>query len=113
MCSQGKWAYQYWQVDENLVKHMESIVTLMKEIVQEELRMYQPHFRFLHDTNLTMWDPAHGEIQAEIHLPLPMATLTSLPDVTPLVEQYNDVVDNYVPSQDTVQYFYDNVSVKI
>ena len=56
-----------------------------------------------------MWDPQHGEVQAEIHLPVAMETLDSMPDVTPWVEQYNDVM-NSLPDEDTVQYFYDNVS---
>lgn len=107
---QGVWAYHYWQVEENLQKHLRSIVTLLKEIVQEELEVYTRHFRFLKDSHVTVWDPEHGEIQAEIRLPVAMETLDSMPDMTPLVEQYNDAVDNLVPDMDTVQYFYDNVS---
>ena len=60
---------------------------------------------------MTVWDPEHGEIQSELHLPVPMTSFNTLPDVTPIVQQYNDVVDHYVPSKDTVQYFYDNVSI--
>jgi len=105
---QGLWAYHYWQAEENLVKHMESIVELLKEIVEEELNIYTAHFRFLQDSHVTVWDPEHGEFQAQLRLPVAMETLDSMPDVTPIVEQYNDVMDNYVPDMDTVQYFYDN-----
>ena len=112
VCPQGLWAYHYWQVEENVKKHLRSIATLLKEIVQEELEMYTGHFRFLQDSHVTVWDPEHGEIQAEIRLPVAMETLDSMPDVTPLVEQYNDAVDNMSPNMDAVQYFYDNVSFK-
>ena len=60
-------------------------------------------------SRVSVWDPQHGEVQAEIHLPVAMETLDSMPDVTPWVEQYNDVM-NSLPDEDTVQYFYDNVS---
>jgi len=105
---QGVWAYNYWQVEENLKKHLISIAELLKEIVQEEVEMYTRHFSFLQKSQVTVWDPKQGEVQAELHLPVAMETLTSLPDVSPLVERYNDVVDTVVPSRDTVQYFYDN-----
>jgi len=105
---QGKWAYNYWQVAENMKKHLLSITELLKEIVQEEVEVYTRHFQFLQKSHVTVWDPEHGEIQAELHLPVAMETLTSVPDVTPLVERYNRVVDRVVPSKDTVQYFYDN-----
>merc|ERR1712048_924562 len=89
-------------------KHLMSIATLLKEIVQEEVALYTRHFRFLEKSHVTVWNPEHGEIQAELALPVAMDTLTSMPDVSPLVERYNDVVDTVVPSKDTVQYFYDN-----
>ena len=112
MCRvQGVWAYNYWQVEENLKKHLISIAELLKEIVQEEVEMYTRHFRFLQQSHVTVWDPAHGEVQAELALPVAMDTLTALPDVTPLLDRYNDVVDTVVPSKDTAQYFYDNVSI--
>ncbi|KAK7094147.1 hypothetical protein V1264_007812 [Littorina saxatilis] len=105
---QGAWAYKYWQVEENMKNHLHSIATLLKEIVQEEMEIYTRHFRFLQKSHVTVWDPEHGEIQVETQLPVAMETLDSMPDVTPLVEQYNDVVDTMVPDMDTVQYFYDN-----
>jgi len=105
---QGVWAYNYWQVEENLKKHLISIAELLKEIVQEEVEMYTRHFSFLQKSHVTVWEPQQGEVQAELHLPVAMETLTALPDVSPLVERYNHVVDTVVPSRDTVQYFYDN-----
>merc|ERR1719204_2118753 len=98
---QGVWAYKCWQVEENLKKHLISIAELLKEIVQEEVEMYTRHFSFLQKSHVTVWDPKQGEVQAELHLPVAMETLTSLPDVSPMVERYNHVVD-------TVQHFYDN-----
>ncbi|XP_076472801.1 uncharacterized protein LOC143302134 isoform X1 [Babylonia areolata] len=104
---QGVWAYNYWQMEENLEKHLHSIATLLKEIIEEELEIYARHFRFLQKSHVTVWDPEHGEIQAEIHLPVAMETLDSMPDMTPLVTKYNEVM-NSVPDMDTVQYFYDH-----
>ena len=106
---QGLWAYRYWQAEDNLKKHLHSIATLLKEIVQEELQVYTRHFTFLQKSRVSVWDPEHGEIQAEIHLPVAMETLDSMPDVSPLVDRYYDVMDS-MPDMDTVQYFYDNVS---
>jgi len=105
---QGMWAYKYWQKEQNIVEHLESIVQLLKEIVHEELALYTPHFRFLQDSHVTVWQPMKGEIQAELSLPVAMETLDSMPDVTPIVDGYNNAVDRYVPDMDTVQYFYDN-----
>ncbi|KAL8574772.1 hypothetical protein ACOMHN_035315 [Nucella lapillus] len=104
---EGVWARDYWQAEENLHKHLASIATLLEEIVEEELQEYTRHFRFLQKSHVTVWDPEHGEIQAEIHLPLSMETFDSVPDVTPLVTQYNNVMKK-VPDMDTVQYFYDH-----
>ncbi|KAL8597069.1 hypothetical protein ACOMHN_057558 [Nucella lapillus] len=103
---QGLWAYHYWEVEENLKKHLHSIATLLKEIVQEEMEIYTRHFRFLQQSHVTVWDPEHGEVQAETHLPVAMETLDSMPDVTPLVTQYQEVMKS-MPDMDTVQYFYD------
>ncbi|KAL8574776.1 hypothetical protein ACOMHN_035319 [Nucella lapillus] len=104
---EGVRARDYWQAEENLHKHLASIATLLEEIVEEELQEYTRHFRFLQKSHVTVWDPEHAEIQAEIHLPLAMETFDSVPDVTPLVTQYNNVMKK-VPDMDTVQYFYDH-----
>ena len=104
---EGVWAYKYWQVEDNLEKHLRSIATLLKEIIEEEMDIYTRHFRFLQRSHVTVWDPEHGEIQAEISLPVAMETLDSMPDVTPLIDQYNEVM-NSVPNMDTVEYFYNH-----
>jgi len=106
---QGVWAYHYWQQEENIVEHLENIAQLLKEIVEEEMAVYTAHFRFLQDSHVTVWQPMNGEIQAELRLPVAMENLHSMPDFTPIIQQYNDLADS-MDNMDmsAVNYFYDN-----
>jgi len=99
---QGVWAYNYWEVEENLRKHLLSIAELLEEIVQEEVELYLRRFDFLQKSHVTVWSPEQGEVQAELHLPVPMKTLTEMPNLTPLF------IDTVVPIHDNALYFYDN-----
>lgn len=115
MCPQGAWAYHYWQVEENMKKHLRSIVTLVKDIIADEMEVYASHFRFLRDSRVTVWNPDGGEVQVEVSLPVAMETLDSMPDVTPIVREYNNAistVNNYVPDRETIQDMYNNVSCR-
>ncbi|KAK7501815.1 hypothetical protein BaRGS_00006901, partial [Batillaria attramentaria] len=98
----------YQQVEENMKKHLHSIVNLIKEIIADEMEVYTAHFRFLKDSHVTVWDPEHGEVQVEVSLPVPMETLDSLPDVTPIIREYNNAVNTYVPDRETIQDLYNN-----
>ena len=96
-------------MEKNLKEHLKNIAILIKEIVLDELRPYTKS-DVLSDSRVTVWNPEHGEIQAEVRLPFAMESFTSLPEFTTLIDDYKDVVDAYVPDMDTLQDIYHNVS---
>ena len=106
---QARWAHQYWRTEESLKRHLVSAARLLEEIVREELALYAKHFRFLRDSRVTVWQPERGEVQAELHLPVAMETLTSAPDAAPLVAHYRHVAGRLARGKDAVTWMYEQV----
>ena len=94
---QGLWAYNYWQVERNVYRHSQNILDLIEEIIIDELSQYADEIERLYHP-ITVWDPEHGEIQAEFRLPVDVHRLDELPDMSPLAKQ----VTVYLPDQSTV-----------
>ncbi|XP_041357844.1 uncharacterized protein LOC121374798 [Gigantopelta aegis] len=100
---EGVWAYNYWQVEENTMKHLMNIMTLMKEIIQEEFEKYTPFLQIFKKSKVTVYDPEHGEIQMEMYLPIPLQSLDTAPNVLPhITRAYN----RYIPDGQTLQKYY-------
>ncbi|XP_046361600.2 uncharacterized protein LOC124138779 [Haliotis rufescens] len=104
---EGVWAYNYWQVEENLQKHLSSIYEIIKEMVEEEIQKYRQYLNFLEKSKVTVWDPEHGEIQMDVYLPIPLKSLDSLPEVDSYVDRVKNAVDRYTPDRETIKQYYD------
>ncbi len=105
------WAYNYWKVEENLKKHMESIYEMIKELVEEEFYNYREKLVFLEKSRITVWDPEHGEIQMELYLPVPLESLDTLPELdTSYLEKAKNTLKKYIPEKKTLQKYYERVS---
>ncbi|GFO07586.1 apolipophorin [Plakobranchus ocellatus] len=98
------WAYNYWQVEENIHKHTQSILKLIEEIVQDELKQYIEELERVYHP-ITVWDPEHGEIQAEFQLPVDVERLDQVPDVSRLTDQ----VAAYLPDAYTLSNVSENM----
>lgn len=103
------WAYNYWQVEENLQEHLSSIYEIIKEMVEEEIQKYRQYLNFLEKSKVTVWDPEHGEIQMDVYLPIPLKSLDSLPEVDAYVDRVKNAVDRYTPDRETIKQYYDKV----
>ncbi|XP_067679783.1 uncharacterized protein [Haliotis asinina] len=104
---EGLWAYNYWQVEENLQKHIHSIYEIIKEMVEEEIEKYTQYLNFLEKSKVTVWDPEHGEIQMDVYLPIPLKSLDSLPEMDAYVDRVRKTVDQYLPDRETIKQYYD------
>ena len=113
LCYQGRWAYNYWEVEQNVQKHMKSIFTMLVEMIQEELEHYESYLDILDRSRVIVMDPDHGEIQVEVYLPIPLSSLDTLPDVIPHLDRVRDSVNNYIPDRSTLQKYYEDVSIQI
>ena len=104
---------QLQYVKSSLSPYIEAVNRTLPTLVTDMLPLKKcftgAQWGFLENSQMTVWDPQHGEAQAQIRLPIVMETLNSIPDMTPLVNRYNDVMEA-MPDRDSVQYFYDNVS---
>ncbi|XP_012935328.2 uncharacterized protein LOC101854071 [Aplysia californica] len=101
---QGSWAYKYWNVEENLKKNLGRAMTLLREIVEEELKEMTTEVKALYQNPITVWMPEQGEIQAQLALPFDLQRLDQVPDVSPLVNKVEEIgqeVVTYLPDHST------------
>ncbi|XP_012938713.2 uncharacterized protein LOC101848113 [Aplysia californica] len=101
---QGTWAYKYWNVEENLKKNLASIMTLLREIVEDELKEFTIQTKSLYQNPITVWMPEQGEIQVQLPLPFTLRRLDQVPDLSPLVNKVEEIgqeVVSYLPDQGT------------
>ena len=97
-------------MEENIQEHLRSIFETLKDLIEDEVKQYRDQLVFLQKTRITVWDPAHGEIQAELYLPIPLESLKELPDVQPYVQQAQTSVNKYIPQRSTITRYYNTVS---
>ena len=67
----------------------------MEEIEKELNEIRATIIRF-EKSSVTVYDPAHGEIQMELHLPVPLKSLDTIPDVD--LVPYINKVKKYIPN---------------
>jgi len=77
------WAVKYWEPKKTLKENIEYIVKLFIEIVEEELNEMAAASRQVYQP-VTYYNPEQGEIQAQLPLPLDVASLQELPDMGPI-----------------------------
>ncbi|XP_071088621.1 uncharacterized protein [Haliotis cracherodii] len=99
---EGVWAYNYWQVEDNLKDHLQSIYETIKEMVEEELQKYKDSLLLI-KPDVTVWDPEHGEIQVELYLPIPAQSLDTLPEIQTYVQKAKTAISMYIPDNATYQ----------
>merc|ERR1711879_140409 len=109
---QGSWIYKYWNVEQSLKTNLDTIMTLVLDIIEDELKQYAAKSRDMSNP-ITVWAPERGDIQAEIHLPVEVKSLDEVPDVRPLVEKIEKFLEEvavYLPDQKTWENFKESVS---
>jgi hypothetical protein len=80
-------------------------MTLIKEIVEDELKELNSEYRTVYKNPITYWAPEQGEIQADLALPFELKDLQTAPDVTPVVSKVEKVANDvavYLPDQTTL-----------
>lgn len=92
-------AYKYWDVQEHSTSVAQFLMDWIREEVEKEISDIKATILNLKKTTLTVYDPEHGEIQAEIHLPIPVKSL----DVIPEVNVDFSRLQKYVPEMPTIQ----------
>ena len=97
---QSKNVYKYWEVKENTQMIVDAIVDWIKGEVEAEISDIKATLLNLKKSTVLVYDPKHGEIQAELHLPFPVKSLETLPavDVTSLLSKYH----SYSPSMPSI-----------
>ena len=102
---QGAWAYKYWDAELNVKENIEHIMTLLREIVADELKELSTEYRTVYKNPITYWNTEQGEIQADLALPFALKDLQTAPDVSPLVAKVEKVANDvavYLPDQTTL-----------
>ena len=79
---QGADAYKHWEVEENAKAMVDAVYDYMLEIVYDELDSLKNTVTHMQNTRVTVYDPAHGEIQMDTYLPVDVTTLRELPRVS-------------------------------
>ena len=87
-------AYKYWEVRENAVSVVDYVIEWIKSEIEKELSDIQATIVNLKRTSVTVYDPKHGEIQMDIHLPFPLRSLDAVPtiDMTPYVSKVQRLI---------------------
>jgi len=102
---QGAWAYKYWDAELNVKENINHIMTLLREIVEDELKELSTEYRTVYKNPITYWAPEQGEIQADLALPFALKDLQTAPDVSPIVAKVEKVANDvavYLPDQTTL-----------
>lgn len=79
--SQGRWAYNYWEVDEQLQQLAERLALRLRDELVSEIDAVL----HLDRNRITVWDPEHGRVAAQLYLPLEWPRFDALPNVNKYV----------------------------
>ncbi|XP_060574103.1 apolipophorins-like [Ruditapes philippinarum] len=93
---QGYNAYKYWEIRENTEMVGKAVAEWVKEEIEKELSDLKAFVLNLMKTKVTVYDPSNGEIQMEVHLPIPLKSLDVIPkvDIVPFVTR----AKSFIPS---------------
>ena len=96
---QSRNAYKYWEVRENSEAVASAIFDWIKEEVDRELSDIKAILVNLRNTTtITVYDPEHGEIQAEVRLPFALKSL----DEVPTYVFDTSKIQKYIPTMPTI-----------
>ena len=94
---QGKNAYKYWEIREHVETVAKAISDWVREEIENEIADIKATVLRFKKTTLTVYDLEHGEIQAEVHLPIPLKSLDALPTVDVDMSSMEDLIPR-IPS---------------
>ncbi|KAL4237155.1 hypothetical protein ACF0H5_005535 [Mactra antiquata] len=96
----GENAYKYWEIRENVEMVAEDIADWIVEEIEKEIADIKSTILNAIKSKITVMDLQNGEIQAEMHLPIPLKSLDVVPNVdfTP----YMSRVQKYIPKMPSV-----------
>ena len=97
---QGKNAYKYWEIRENTEAVVMAIYNWMIEEIEKELDKLTATIVRFEKSSVTVYDPEHGEIQMELHLPIAIKSLDSVPVVN--FVPYVNKAKSYIPSMPSI-----------
>lgn len=67
--TQGVWAYQFWQVENNAHMALAQLLQLLKDVTLLEITRVKNAIVDLDKSRVIVYDPQHGELQFEVYLP--------------------------------------------
>jgi len=68
-----------WDLEGNYKSTVETFIKMVEKEIEKELLKLKEMITIAADSPLTVYDPKHGEIQAEFHLPIPLRSLDVMP----------------------------------
>ena len=99
---QGTDAYKHWEVEENAKAVVDTVYDYILGVVCEELDSLKNTVTHMQNSKVTVYDPAHGEIQMDTYLPIDVTTLRELPRVNDTFDMtYLNKLRSYFPSRST------------
>ncbi|KAL3871450.1 hypothetical protein ACJMK2_039447 [Sinanodonta woodiana] len=98
----GKNAYKYWEIEENVKLVLRKIYLTIHRAVEEELT-FMEHFVNMSNSGITVYDPVNGEIQADIYLPIPLQSLDVLPVLN--IRKYSNRINSYLPGSFDISFY--------
>lgn len=69
-----------------------AVVDWIREEIENEIADIKAKVLRFKKTALTVYDPEHGEIQAEVHLPIPVKSLDSMPNIDVDMSKMQDLI---------------------
>jgi hypothetical protein len=93
---QGYDAYKYWEIRENTEMVGKAVAKWVKEEIEIELSDVKAFVLNLMKTKVTVYDPSNGEIQMEVHLPVPLKSLDGI--IVPFVTR----AKSFIPSMSSL-----------
>jgi len=94
---QGENAYKFWEIRENIDMVAEGIANWIIREVEKEIADIKTTVLNTLQSKITVMDIAHGEIQAEMHLPIPLKSLDAMPKTDIDYMPYVSKVQKYIP----------------
>ena len=103
-------------MEENARTQVLNLIKLISKLIEGEVEKLTEKLSFLQQSQVTVYDPEQGELQAEVVLPIHVKSLRELPDFQVFqdyLQQADDVVKQYTPAKATVLHYYNQVKDRL
>jgi hypothetical protein len=84
---QAVWAYNYWDVEQTTANKLHSLIKILEKIIKAELKEYFHDVIVFFQNPITTFDPAHGEIDADVRLPFKIHNLKQISEYVEMVRK--------------------------